>query len=120
MIRDSFIGGEPCLKLTGVVLAEAGRNERAGLGRANGLAGTGLRKDDMPKVRVRNRKGDAHKPAIMFFPQRSDMAVDRFGGHLIENVNPLTREQGRVHQKKSAVSADNIRGSFQVDGLPFR
>ncbi len=115
---DSFIRRNP-LKLGVVVLAEAGGDESAGLRGANGLARAGLGEDDVPEIGVGRSERHADEAAFAFLAQGSDVALGRVGSHLIENANALAGNEGRIHEQKGAVGADDVSGSLQVNGFAF-
>ena len=63
------------LELVVVVLAEAGRNEGAGLRGADGLARAGFGENDVPEVGVWRAEGDANKTPLTLLAQRSHVTL---------------------------------------------
>lgn len=100
-------------------MAEAGGDEGAGLRGADGLTRARLGKNDVPEVGVGRGEGDADEAAFPLFAQGSNMALGRLGGHFIEDANVLPGDEGRIHEEKSPVGADDVGGGLEVDGLAF-
>jgi hypothetical protein len=73
----------------------------------------------MPKVVLGGCEADANKAAVVPFAHGGDKALDRFGGHFVENLNGLARQQRSIHDDERAVGAYVLREGFEVDGLAF-
>src|SRR5215469_15204658 len=107
------------LELVVFVLAEAGRNQGAGLWRTDGLARAGFGENDMPEIGVWRDEGDANKAPLALLPQGSDTTVGRFCRHLIENADVLAGDKRSIHQQQRPVRADHVGGRLQIYGFAF-
>jgi hypothetical protein len=74
----------------------------------------------VPEVYVGIGKRYSHEASVPLFSQGSDHAIDGLGRMLVENFDGLARDQWGIHEKKSPVGTDNIRGRLQIYCFAFR
>src|SRR5713226_4495747 len=88
--------------------------------RPDGLAGAGLRKNDVPEVYIGVDEGHAHESSFPLLTQGSDDAVHGLSGMLVENFDGLAGDQRSIHEYQGAVGGHDVSGGFQVDSFAFR
>lgn len=84
------------------------------------MARARLGKHDVPEVMLGSGEADAHKAVFLLFADASDEAFYGFIGHLIENTDHLAGQERGVHDNQSAVGADVLGVSLEVNGFSFR